>query len=67
LWKAMQKIGGPVEGVDDPLEFRLAGYTAFLREYRMSRVGVEQHLDNRLLGLAVDFGYEIVDRFLRHR
>ncbi len=60
LWKAVQKIGGAVEWVDDPLVLVTVMRAGFLSQYAVLRVGLAQGMDNDVFSLAVDLGDEVV-------
>ncbi len=58
--ETVQKIGGAVQGVDDPHEFIVAAAARFLGENRMLRMAAADRRDDVRLGLAVDVGHEVV-------
>ncbi len=59
---AVNKVGGAVQGVDDPHIIRiLALYSAaFLAAETVVRVSLAQDLDNRLLRAAIDLGDKVI-------
>src|SRR5690606_16136425 len=65
---APEKVGGPVEGVDDPqiVAVRVADIARFLPEDAVVGVGLLQVTDDFLLGGAVDVGDEVVAAFFVH-
>ena len=69
LGEAVDKVGGAIDRVDDPLIFilvvRVGGSSRFLGQERVVRVGLGQHLDDGLFGRLVDVGDEIVMLFFR--
>ena len=60
----MQIIRRSVERIDDPLVLGRAGRAALFREYGVTGIGFVQRGDDRLLGLPIDFGHEVVCGFL---
>ena len=69
LRETVDKVGGAIDRVDDPLIFilvvRVGGSSRFLSQERVVRVGFGQHLDDGLFGRLVDVGDEIVMLFFR--
>ncbi len=67
--KAVDEVGGAVQRVDDPDEFRILRAVLaarFLGEDAMARIGGEQGLDDGLLARVVHLGHEVVDLLLRN-
>ena len=53
------KLVVPSSGIDDPRVFGLAPRTGLFGEDRVVRIGLQQRVDDRLLGRVVDFGDEV--------
>ena len=60
----MQVVGRAVERVDHPLEVVLAVHAAFFCEYRVTRVGPANDVDDGLLGVSIDFADIVVHLLL---
>jgi hypothetical protein len=60
----VQEVRGAVQRVDDPHEVVPRLVPAFLGEDAVIRVGMAQDLHDRLLGLQIHLGHEVVARFL---
>ena len=57
----MQKIGGAIERIDDPLVFGAGiGQAGFFGENAMLRIRLTQHVDDRTFGSVIDFRHKIV-------
>ena len=65
LGEAVQKIGGAVQGVYDPLAFAVPLRAAFLSQNGMARVGLAYGADDDLFRAPINLGDEIVAAFLR--
>lgn len=60
----MNEIGGAVQGIDDPDVFvvvvQIGGCAGFFGQNRMIRIGLTQHVNDRLLGGLIHFSDKIV-------
>ena len=65
----MEEVRRPVERIDDPEIFGidvLVASGSFFGENRMTRVRCMQRIDDRALGLAIDFAHEVLRTFRRY-
>src|SRR5450830_1121270 len=66
--KTVDEVGGAVERIDDPDEFRVFGamrLARFLGQDAVARVGREKGLDDDVLGRLIDFRHKVIHLLLR--
>ena len=65
LWKAVQKVGGAIKWINDPLKGAVADGAAFLTEEGVIRIGPTNDLDNFGFGCSIDFRHKVITTLTR--
>lgn len=60
LRKPVQKVGGAIEWINDPLKRAVADGAAFLTEEGVIRIGPTNDLDDLGFGRSIDFGHKVI-------